>query len=58
MLTGLSAVTGRAPMWGLSTDIARTMSHSIQADGRRAERELGVEYTDIHTALEDTIRGN
>jgi hypothetical protein len=42
-------------VWGLSTDVARTVSHSIQADGSRAERELGLQYTDIRTAVADTI---
>ncbi|MBQ38061.1 MAG: hypothetical protein CME04_16880 [Gemmatimonadaceae bacterium] len=55
VLTGLSTVIGRPPVWGLSTDVARTVSHSIQADGSRAERELGLQYTDIRTAVADTI---
>jgi len=55
LLTGLSTVTRRPPLWGLSADVARTLVHSIQADGTRVERELGLQYTDIRRALEDTI---
>lgn len=57
-LTGLATVTGREPLWGLSRDVARTMVHSIQADGSRIEQELGLQYTDMRVAIEDTIRGN
>jgi dihydroflavonol-4-reductase len=58
VLTGLSTITGRPPLWGLSTDVARTLAHSIQADGTRVERDLGLQYTDIRTAVADTIRGS
>ena len=56
VLTGLSTITGRPPLWGLSVDVARTLAHSIQADGSRVERDLGLRYTDIRTAVADTIR--
>lgn len=55
MLTGWATMTGAPPKWGLSMDMARTLTHSIQADGSRAERELGVQYTDVRTALQETI---
>lgn len=57
VLTGWAAMTGQPPKWGLSTDMARTLVHSIQADGSRAERDLGLQYCDIRTAVEDTIGG-
>ena len=56
LLTGWSTVTGGPPLWGLSADVARTLVHSIQADGTRVERELGLQYTDIRRALEEIIR--
>ena len=55
LLTALATVTGRPPWLGLSTDTARTVRHSLQADGSRIERELGLAYTDIHAAVADTI---
>ncbi len=57
ILTGLSTITGHPPHWGLSADAARTVTNSIQADGTRAERELGLQYTDILTTVENTIHG-
>jgi dihydroflavonol-4-reductase len=55
LLTAWAAVTGGEPLWGMSMDVARTMSRSIQADGSRIERDLGLQYTDIRTAVADTI---
>jgi dihydroflavonol-4-reductase len=55
VLTGWASVTGQPPLWGLSTDITRTLVHSIQADGTRAERDLGLQYSDVRTAIADTI---
>ena len=57
VLTAWSTVTGQPPLWGLSAEVARTLVHSIQADGTRAERDLGLSYSDIRTAIADTIAG-
>jgi dihydroflavonol-4-reductase len=55
MLTALSALTRRPPPWGLSRDQIATMMHGPIADGSRATRELGIEYTPIRRALEEAI---
>lgn len=56
MLTAAAAVTGHPPPWGLSTDLARTLTRGVQADGSRAARDLGLEYTDIAVAVADAVR--
>ena len=45
---------GRQP--SLCREAARTMLHPHRYDGSRAERELGVSYTPLRTALERTVR--
>lgn len=56
------AITVRAnrkqkpPLWGFSIDMARTFQAGFEADGSRAERELGLKYTPIMEALEESIR--
>ncbi len=54
-LTMLANLTGRPPLWGLSTDGAKTMSENVLVDGSRAERALGIIYTPLRNALEDEI---
>lgn len=55
LLTGVSAVTRRPPLWGLSIDAGHTLKNGFLCDGSKAERELGVHYTDIRTALAEAI---
>jgi dihydroflavonol-4-reductase len=55
VLTSLANVTGRPPLLGLSTEQMRTMRVGGRADGGKAERELGIAYTPIRTALEEEI---
>ena len=58
LLTGLAALTGRPPRWGLSTDHARTLREGLRFDGSKAERELGFAYTPIADAVrESATRG-
>jgi dihydroflavonol-4-reductase len=45
---------GRQP--SICRESARTMLRPHRYDGSRAERELGVAYTPLHTALERTVR--
>lgn len=54
VLTGLAALTGRPPRWGLSTDHARTLREGLRFDGSKAERELGFSYTPIADAVRET----
>ena len=39
----------------MAIDQMRTIMHGIEADGSKAERELGISYTPIKTALEEAI---
>jgi dihydroflavonol-4-reductase len=55
LLTGLADLTGIPPLWGLSIDAGRTLKAGFSYDGSKAERELGVNYTPIRTALEEAI---
>ncbi len=54
-LTGLSSVTGRPPMLGLSLDQVNTMRHSPDFDGGKAQRELGLTYTPIRDAIREEV---
>ena len=55
LLTGLARITKNKPPWGMAIDQMKTMKEGIEADGSKAERELGLSYTPIRTALEEGI---
>ena len=55
ILTGLSCVIKKSPMLGLSVDQTRTMKQGFTFDDSKAERELGITYTPIETAIKEAI---
>jgi hypothetical protein len=55
MLTGISNLIKKPPIWGMSVNQMKTMKVGFQADGSKAEKELGITYTSIKTALEEQI---
>jgi dihydroflavonol-4-reductase len=55
LMTGLAGLTGKPPLWGMSTDQIATMKEGFAFDGSKAERELGLSYTPIRQAIEETI---
>lgn len=46
----------KEPMWGMSIDQAQTFKEGFQFDGSKAERELGIQYTPIDSAIEESVR--
>jgi dihydroflavonol-4-reductase len=55
LLTLLADIVKRPPPWGMAIDQIRTMKEGAEADGSKAERELGITYTPIRVALEEAI---
>jgi dihydroflavonol-4-reductase len=55
LLTALASITKKPPMMGMSVDQMKAMAVSVRADGSKAQRELGITYTPIRTALEEAI---
>ena len=55
LLTGISQIIRRPPLWGLSIDAGWTLKNGFCIDGSKAERELGIQYTPIRKALEEAI---
>lgn len=55
LLTWLAKLTKKPPMLGMSVDQMRTMKEDLRFDGSKAERELGIAYAPIRTALEEAI---
>ena len=55
LLTGLADIIKRPPILGLALDQIRTMKEGAEADGSKAERELGIEYTPVRIAIEEAI---
>ena len=55
MLTGLSSITKRPPIWGMAVDQMKVMKNGFSVEGRKAEQELGIQYTPIRTALKEAI---
>ena len=54
-LTIFANLIGKPPLWGLSMDAVRSLTQGMIADGSKAERELGIVYTPVRTAIEDEI---
>jgi len=55
LLTWLSRLTKKPPLWGMSVDQIRTMKQGFHVDGSKAERDLGITYTPIRVAIEEAI---
>jgi dihydroflavonol-4-reductase len=55
VLTFLAGIFKFRPMLGMSNDQIRTMKIGFLADGSKAVRELGIEYTPIKKAVEDAV---
>jgi dihydroflavonol-4-reductase len=54
-LTLLADVTKKPPIWGMSVDGMRVLKEGFRADGRKAEKELGITYTPVRAAMEEMI---
>lgn len=55
LLTILANIIKKPPLWGMATDQMRVMKAEFVADGSKAEKELGITYTPIRNAIEETI---
>jgi len=55
LLTLIADIIKKPPLWGLSVDQIKTMKAGFRCDGSKAERELGLAYTPIRTALEGML---
>jgi hypothetical protein len=56
LITTVSRITGKAPLWGMSLDQTRTFSHGFQCDGSKAERVLGIQYRPVRESLMDLVK--
>jgi dihydroflavonol-4-reductase len=55
LLTFLSNIIKIQPMLGMSIDQMKVMKEGFYVDGSKAERELGITYTPVQTAVEEAI---
>jgi len=55
MLTGIANLIRKPPLWDMSVDQIRLMKQGFKVDGSKAERELGITYTPIKTAIAEAI---
>lgn len=55
VLTWLADKIKRPPLWGMSIDAMRVLKDGFDADGSKAERELGITYTPIRKAIEEEV---
>lgn len=55
LLTRLANLIKKPPLWGMAIDQMKVMKAGFNADGSKAERELGIEYTPIRSALQMAI---
>lgn len=54
-LTAWARISGRPPLWGMARESLSTVRQGVEADGSKAARELGIEYTPLRRMLELTI---
>lgn len=54
-MTLFANISKKEPLWGISTDGIRSMKNGLIFDGSKAERDLGITYTPVRRALEETI---
>ena len=55
LLTGIADIIWKPPPWGMSVDQMKVMQVGFSADGSKAERELGIQYTPIRIGLKEAI---
>ncbi len=55
LLTGLSRLTKKPPLWGMAVDQMKVMKAGFNVDGSKARIELGIDYIPIQSALEEEI---
>ena len=55
LLTGLSNLIRKPPLWDLSTDQVCLMKQDFDIDGSKTERELGIEYILIYNGIKEAI---
>jgi dihydroflavonol-4-reductase len=55
LLTPLSNLVKRPPLWGLSNDQVRMLRDGFVFDGSKAERELGINYRPVKDAVADSV---
>ncbi|MBI9049859.1 MAG: NAD-dependent epimerase/dehydratase family protein [Anaerolineaceae bacterium] len=55
LLSSMSWLTKKPPLWGMSLDQTRTFSNGFQCDGSKAERQLGVSYRPVRESLTDLV---
>ncbi|MGC9523449.1 MAG: NAD-dependent epimerase/dehydratase family protein [Anaerolineae bacterium] len=55
VLTAVADLTKRPPLWDMSLDQMRTIKEGSRFDGSKAERELGLTYTPVHTAIQEAL---
>lgn len=53
--TAIADLSKKPPMFNLAADQIRLMQQGFEADGSKATRELGLEYTPIRTAFEEAV---
>ncbi len=49
LLTGLANLIKKPPLWDMSVDQMKVMKAGFSVDGTKAEKELGIKYTQIET---------
>ncbi len=55
LLTGIADVVKKPPLWGMAVDYMKTTKHGFSADGTKAARELGIDYTPVRVAIQESV---
>jgi Nucleoside-diphosphate-sugar epimerases len=55
LLTKLSDIIKKPPLWGMALDQINTLKEGFIADGSKAEKELGIRYSSAHEAIKEML---
>jgi Nucleoside-diphosphate-sugar epimerases len=55
LLTKLSNIIKKPPLWGMALDQINTLIEGFKADGNKAEKELGIRYSPFYEAIKEML---
>jgi dihydroflavonol-4-reductase len=58
LLTGISNLIRKPPLWDMSVDQINLMKQGFNIDGSKTERELGIQYLPIYNAIKESIESS
>lgn len=55
IFTFIADIIKKPPLWGMARDQILMMKKGFKADGEKAQKELGIEYSSVYKALQEMV---